>query len=75
MSDMAYIARRPCGCIVIAIVDEPRHAKDTAKDVAKAIRQGYAVERVTIEVVRAGPWECSVCRPPKTVAMFQGVQA
>jgi hypothetical protein len=58
MSDsaMAYVARKPCGCVVAATVDEPRHAKDVAKSIAKWVRAGDAVERMTVGEARALPW-------------------
>jgi hypothetical protein len=62
----AYIGRAPCGCIRFATVDEPRHAKDNAKEIAKVIKAGYTVERVTVEFVRSnwGPG-CEQCDPKK----------
>lgn len=55
----AYIARtvkenkhHPVGCVVCASVDRPEYAADTAKEVAKWIKQGLAVERVPVEWVR-----------------------
>jgi Ethanolamine utilization protein EutJ (predicted chaperonin) len=49
----SYIGRDPaCNCIVAATVDNPDHPKRVAKEVAKFIRQGLAVERVEHEVVR-----------------------
>jgi hypothetical protein len=49
---MAYAARKSCGCLVACTVDLPKYAKDTAKDVAKWIRDGLTVERLDVEVVR-----------------------
>ena len=57
MTDMAYIAKKPCGCIVLAVVDNPDHRRDVAKEVAKAIREGYIIERVTADYVREN-WRC-----------------
>ena len=54
---MAYIGHAECGCIKLAIVDNPAHYKDTAREIIKAIRQGYVVERVTCEYVRQH-WDC-----------------
>lgn len=54
---MSYIAKKFCGCIVMAVVDNPAHLRDTAKEVAKAIRQGYIIERVTCDYVREN-WRC-----------------
>jgi hypothetical protein len=52
--EMAYIGRCPCGCgaIPFATVDNPEWAKDTAKSIAQAIRDGYAIERVFLSEVR-----------------------
>lgn len=55
--NMAYIAKKECGCIVMACVDNPEHRRDVAKEVAKAIRQGYIIERVGDAFVREH-WEC-----------------
>lgn len=54
---MSYIARKPCGCIVMATIDNLEHRRDVAKEVAKAIRQGYIIERVTADYVREN-WLC-----------------
>lgn len=61
---LAYIARKACGCFVYAGVDIPSTRKDTAKEIAWAIRQGYTVERVTCQYVR-DTWRstCAVCTP------------
>jgi hypothetical protein len=44
--------------MVMAVVDEPNHKKDTAKEIAKAVRAGMVIERTTVGVVRAGPFGC-----------------
>lgn len=49
---MAYQGRKGCGCVVAVTVDLPEYKKDTAKELAKWIRQGLSVERVTCEVAR-----------------------
>lgn len=54
----AYISRQPCGCLGMAIVDSPERKQDVAKEVAKAIRLGETVERVTTEYVRTVEWWC-----------------
>lgn len=61
----AYIARCRCGCggIVFASVDNPEHATDTAKEVARCIREGYAVERTVVSVVRTQPFGCQAPKP------------
>lgn len=56
-AQMAYISRiAECGCVVAAHVDLPEYAKETAKFVAKEIRDGFTVERVPVEEARALPW-------------------
>lgn len=56
---LSYIARcnGGCGGIRFAIVDDPARSKDTAKEVAKVITQGYTIERATSQEVRSG-WGC-----------------
>ena len=55
---MSYIAKKPCGCLSMAIVDNPDHKKDVAKEISKAVRLGETVERVTTETVRTMDWKC-----------------
>jgi hypothetical protein len=52
---MAYISRCVCGGINFACVDKPDLAKETAKDIAGLIREGRAVERVSLDEAR-GKW-------------------
>ena len=52
----SYIAKESCGCICFAVIDNPDHKKETAKEIGKLIRAGYAIERVTSEFVRNAPW-------------------
>ncbi len=56
MSEMAYYATMDCGCLVAAMVDDPTHKKDTAKEIASWARRGDAVNRGTVEEVRAMRW-------------------
>lgn len=58
MTDCAYIGRKACGCITLAVVDNPNHTKDTARSIAAAIRRGLTVERVTVEYVRLHMKKC-----------------
>lgn len=44
MKTDCYIGRAPCGCIEGVTSTRPGREKDTAKDVAKFIRQGLKVE-------------------------------
>ena len=65
-SEMIYIGRKPCGCFVMAVPDDPRHAAE----VAAAIRDGYTVERVNTAYVREH-WRsrCPVCQPAQQEVM------
>lgn len=44
-----YVARRKCGCVVTLIADSG--GEFTAKEVAKCIRSGLAIQREPIEKV------------------------
>ena len=52
--EMAYIGRGRCGfgAFPFAPMDRPEWAKDTAKSIAKAISDGYTIERVPLSEVR-----------------------
>jgi len=47
----SYIARRSCGCIVNAIIDNPDTVRETALEVAAWERRGLTTERVLHSVV------------------------
>lgn len=51
-----YVARKKCGCIIAAIVDndatDEKARKPLADSVASWVKAGFAVERVTDEEVR-----------------------
>lgn len=55
---MSYLSRKPCGCLGMAVVDNPEHKRDVAKEIAKAVRLGEIVERVPLEKVRRTMWRC-----------------
>lgn len=55
----SYIARKSCGCIVGVVADDPNQRKRTARRTSEWIQAGYAVERVTDEVVRQEYKGCS----------------
>ena len=61
-----YISRLPCGCITMACVDKLEHKRETAKEVARAIRLGETIDRVTSEYVRDTDWLCPKHRREKT---------
>ena len=54
-TDMCYVASKPgAPGYCCAAVDNPEHAAATAKDVAKWIRRGLSVTRVTVQAARDG---------------------
>jgi hypothetical protein len=61
---MSYIATKECGCLTMAAVDSPENKKVVAREVAKAIRMGEKVERVTCEHVRTMEWKCPQHKNP-----------
>jgi len=56
-----YVARCLCGCkrLVFASVDDGKHPKQTAKDIAGLIRKGYTIERMSVSEVRVAKWMCA----------------
>jgi hypothetical protein len=66
---MAYISRKPCGCIVWAMVDEenpsPQYKRELARELANCIRHGETIERVTAEFVRQQKFDCPHKEPTK----------
>jgi hypothetical protein len=52
MTEFAYIGVEPCRCCTAAVVDDPKHKKDVAEDVANFIRLGLTIERVPVEEAR-----------------------
>jgi hypothetical protein len=57
-SEWAYISRKPCGCLGIAVVDNPERRNFVATEVARAVRQGEIIERVKVEYVRKMDFYC-----------------
>lgn len=53
---MAYVAYCKCGDLLFACVDNPTHRADTAKEVARIISQGYEIDRISCDKVRAAKW-------------------
>lgn len=49
---MSYAGIKKCGCCVAAAVDNPEHKAETAKEVAKWIREGLTIERKTKQWVK-----------------------
>ncbi len=54
----SYVALKDCGCLAIAMVDNPEHKRDVAREMAKGIRQGYSFHRLTTQQVREMEWDC-----------------
>lgn len=48
----AYAGRADCGCIRSVVVDLPSDPSLTAREMARMIRRGLAVERTTVEAIR-----------------------
>ena len=73
MSEQCYVALKDCGCLVMATME---HCRDAGREVGRAIRDGYAVERVDPERVRDGtiPMRCDVCHPPKASQQTAPIQ-
>ena len=57
MSD-SYIGQKECGCLVMAVVNNPDHRREVAREVSRAIRGGLQVSIVPTEQVRTMAWEC-----------------
>lgn len=49
---MAYVAVKPCGCLVEARVDVPARRKEIARALRSWILEGLTVERISVEAVR-----------------------
>jgi hypothetical protein len=63
----SYVARKPCGCLIAAIADEPEpeKKKKIARVTGEWIQAGYTVEHVTDEVVRAEFRSCIHKKQPQ----------
>ena len=64
----AYIGRCKCGAIKFTTVDKPEYAKENAKEIAKCIRDGLTIERVTVGDVRTMDWGDCTCSDGKEPA-------
>lgn len=71
----AYVGKRPCGCIRMAAVEAFGEKEAVSAFVAKIIKSGLTLERVTVEAVRTGFTSCDACREPKQGDLFQEVAA
>ena len=71
MSDamsMTYVGKAPCGCIRFAVVDNPEHLKENAKEIARAMRAGLTINRMVTDDVREAKWGCPECSKRKVKA-------
>ena len=68
-----WIGLRECGCLVMAVVDTPERRRDVAKEVARAIREGLNVQKVSSQSVREMAWKpdslevLQICEQHKSV--------
>ncbi len=59
-----YVGRATCGHIRAVIIDDPKNAKNVAKFCGQMIRDGLAVERMTVVAFKADESfasECETC--------------
>lgn len=67
----SYVGLCPtCKSVRFASVDIPDMKRENAREVSKLIREGFDVERWTVERVRAANWACS-CKVGADVATPQ----
>ena len=65
----AYIGRCPtCNAVPFVTVDDPTHAKYTAREVAKEMRLGSIIDRVPIEHIHNGTVQFGRCTCTKKKA-------
>ena len=58
MSGTTLVTRRPCGCVVLLVVNEPDTVAFCAKDILREIREGRVPVEMTTEDVRKMPFYC-----------------
>lgn len=66
---MCYVGMKACGCCVAAAVDKPEWAKETAKTVAKWMRDGLTIERKTVQWSRENLTVCEHKAEQKALAL------
>lgn len=69
----SYVARRkPCGCMIAAIADDPNQTGAIARRTGEWILAGYTVEHVSDDVVRKEYGvKCPHNNLPKTQFIFE----
>jgi hypothetical protein len=55
-TDPSLVALKSCGCVVAAMVDTPEFRRDNAKEVARLMRNGFAIQRLSVASARNPPW-------------------
>lgn len=71
MTNMCYIATRPCGCVRLYMVEEAAHSKDGRKSISDALKRGLAIQRVPHEQVRTMKTYCQTCDPERVARKQQ----
>ena len=72
-TDPAYIAKRPCGCIVAATVGLPQFSRSVARDLRDWHRRGLVIHRTTVGEARAMPnflVDCTCDKEPQKETLF-----
>lgn len=58
MCEETYIGQEACGCVKMAVKDNPAHARDVAKAIAKVVRWGGKISRIPTQQVKEMDWVC-----------------
>ncbi len=62
-----FVSRCKCGAgLCFAAVDDPKHRKNNANEVAKMIRRGYRVDNMPLSEVRNSKFCFCEAKKPKT---------
>lgn len=54
-SPKAVVGRLPCGCIMAAVIPNPRHARDDKHEIRRMIADGLRVDITTVDAAREEP--------------------
>lgn len=54
----SYIGRKPCGCVIAAVVDDGTTPKMVADALRDFVMDGLTIERVTVGWVRTNKFGC-----------------
>lgn len=71
MDNMCYIAKSPCGCVRLYMVEEFAHSRDGRKSISEALKKGYSLERVPHETVKDMQTYCQACDPERVAKKQQ----